>query len=50
MRLVREAVTNALKHAHPRQVAVACDFTDTHFRLTITDDGDGFDPAQAARA
>lgn len=48
VRLVREAVTNALKHARPRHVAVACEFTDAQLRITITDDGSGFDPAQAA--
>lgn len=47
VRLVREAVTNALKHARPRHVAVACEFTDAQLRLTIPDDGSGFDAAHA---
>lgn len=47
VRLVREAVTNALKHARPRHVAVACEFTASQLRLTITDDGDGFDTTHA---
>ena len=34
LRLVREAVANALKHA-------------AHLRLSVTDDGRGFDPAAA---
>lgn len=43
VRLVREAVTNALKHARPQRVCVTCDFSDSWLRLTIADDGVGFD-------
>lgn len=42
----REAVTNAVKHARPVLVDVAL-ARDDEWRLTVTDDGRGFDPVQA---
>ena len=49
IRLVREAVANALKHAHARLVIVGCHLTDDELILSIKDDGAGFDPARAPR-
>jgi len=43
--VAREAVTNALKHAHARQIQLAVELQDGRLRLTIADDGCGFDPA-----
>ena len=45
--LAQEAVTNALKHAHPQQVAAHVVFGANGVSLRITDDGAGFDPATA---
>jgi signal transduction histidine kinase len=39
--IAREAVTNAVKHAHPRSIEVAFDHQD-EWRLTVRDDGHGF--------
>jgi anti-sigma regulatory factor (Ser/Thr protein kinase) len=42
---VREALTNARKHAHASQVTVWVGAGDGgHTAVTVTDDGDGFDP------
>ncbi len=48
IRLVREAVANALKHGQPSRVTVTLAFADHTLRVRIADDGRGFDPAQAA--
>jgi signal transduction histidine kinase/ligand-binding sensor domain-containing protein len=46
--LAHEALNNALKHAAPRRVEVSLDVLENYgFRLTITDDGVGFDPIEA---
>lgn len=39
--VVREAVTNVVKHAHARHVEVDLVLTDDHLDLQVTDDGDG---------
>ena len=45
-RIAQEALANVGRHARPANVKVAI-FGDPHFlHLTITDDGQGFDPAQ----
>jgi signal transduction histidine kinase len=41
----REAVTNAVKHAAPTRVEVEL-ARDDEWRLTVRDDGTGFDPAR----
>ena len=43
--IAREAVTNALKHARAQQIRLALEMTDGGLRMTIADDGCGFDPA-----
>lgn len=48
VRLVREAVANALKHGQARRVSVTLSYSPHEMRLRITDDGRGFDPATAA--
>lgn len=45
LRIVREAVHNAVKYARPGSVRVALDVTGERLALTIADDGIGFDPA-----
>jgi two-component system sensor histidine kinase UhpB len=46
-RLVQEAVTNVVRHARARQVRVALWTEDGEAKLRISDDGIGFDVAQA---
>jgi len=43
-RIVYEALTNAVKHAQPQHIVVALDLHPPAFRLTVADDGHGFDP------
>jgi signal transduction histidine kinase len=43
-----EAVTNALKHAKPRRIQIAVDYGPEAVALSVSDDGNGFDLAQAA--
>ncbi|MBB4662966.1 GAF domain-containing sensor histidine kinase [Conexibacter arvalis] len=43
-RLVQEALTNVVKHAHAERVEVAVRARDGRVELTVRDDGRGFDP------
>jgi signal transduction histidine kinase len=45
LRVGQEAITNAVKHARAREIKVALDFGEKQFRLSVRDDGCGFDPA-----
>jgi len=47
-RIVQEALNNIIKHARANNVWVRLDRCDTGLRLTIRDDGVGFDPAALA--
>jgi len=49
-RIVQEAITNALRHARARRIWVELRFGGGELRLTIGDDGVGFDVAAARRA
>ena len=42
--IAQEAITNALKHAHPTQIHLHLSTTASFLTLRITDDGHGFDP------
>lgn len=42
-RVVQEAVNNALKHSGSKQVQISLEATQKQVRLTIEDDGEGFD-------
>jgi signal transduction histidine kinase len=44
LRIAREAVMNALRHAEATRIAVTLDCADSAMRLGIADDGRGFDP------
>ena len=46
--VAREALHNAVRHAHPSRVTLDVCFDDMHCRVRITDDGGGFDPALLA--
>ena len=41
--ILQEAVANAIRHGGARSVAVKIEFTPERLRLTVTDDGCGFD-------
>ena len=43
-RIVQEALTNAAKHGHARRAQVTIEEDDTTIRVTVRDDGLGFDP------
>ncbi len=42
-RIAQEALTNVRKHSHARTVVVSLVFENGYLRLSIRDDGDGFD-------
>ena len=44
-RIIQEALTNAVKHAGATRVTVEAHDADGTLRLSVTDDGRGFDPA-----
>lgn len=45
--IAQEAITNALKHTQPQQIALKLACRENTLTLTIEDDGAGFDPASA---
>jgi len=49
LRAAQEALANVRRHARARTVAVRLAFDETAARLTVADDGVGFDPGNAAR-
>jgi signal transduction histidine kinase len=49
-RIVQEAVANSVRHGRPSRVAVEVARDDGHLRVTVADDGCGFDPARPSRA
>lgn len=50
VRVVEEALTNALRHAAPSVVEVRLGLDDDGIALSVRDDGDGFDPATITRS
>lgn len=49
-RFVQEALTNVAKHANARQVRVSADGGPGEIRISVTDDGQGFDVASRLTA
>lgn len=47
-RIVQEALTNAVRHAHASHIRITLHRKDLYTRLTIRDDGIGFDAAQVS--
>jgi signal transduction histidine kinase len=43
LRIVQEAMTNAIKHANPKHVLIELDFEPGNLQLKVKDDGRGFD-------
>jgi signal transduction histidine kinase len=48
LRIVQEALANALKHAQAAHIEVRLHYQDGGVRLSVRDDGRGFDPRAAA--
>jgi signal transduction histidine kinase len=48
-RVVQEALTNCVRHADARKVAVEVSTSDRELQLTVRDDGVGLDPARRGR-
>ncbi|HEX8720673.1 MAG TPA: two-component regulator propeller domain-containing protein [Pyrinomonadaceae bacterium] len=48
LRIGQEAVNNAVRHAHARNISVELSYDASTVRLDVRDDGRGFDPAVAA--
>jgi signal transduction histidine kinase len=49
-RIVQEALHNALRHAHADEALVKLEYLDDELRVSIRDNGSGFDPDSATRA
>ncbi len=49
-RIVQEAITNVLKHAEARQAMVETTVADGRVRVTVTDDGRGFEVTSVPRS
>ncbi len=47
-RVTQEAVANAIRHGNARSIQIKLSRTSSKIRLTITDDGQGFDPERVA--
>ncbi|WPB81742.1 sensor histidine kinase [Archangium violaceum] len=48
-RILQECLSNAVKHAQPRQVQVKLDYDLDKVHLSVRDDGKGFEPKQTPR-
>jgi signal transduction histidine kinase len=48
LRIGQEAVTNVLRHASAQTLRIQLAFDEDCVRLTVTDDGQGFDPGRTA--
>jgi signal transduction histidine kinase len=42
-RIIQEAVNNSLKHAEPEEVTVRFEYSEPILRVSVADDGKGFD-------
>lgn len=49
VRIGSEAVHNAVRHAHATRICMQVNFTASHLRLVVSDDGKGFDVSQSGR-
>jgi signal transduction histidine kinase len=48
LRVIQEALANAVKHAHPNRIALRVRPDDLQVEVSVSDDGSGFDPDHAA--
>jgi signal transduction histidine kinase len=49
LRIAREAITNGARHGRAHNVAVLLSSADDNLRMTVADDGCGFDPSRPPR-
>lgn len=49
VQIVRESMTNAVRHGHPRHITVRLEETGQGLVVAIEDDGAGFDPSAVTR-
>jgi signal transduction histidine kinase len=49
-RAVRELLANAVNHGHAKQMVIGLHWAPSALRLTVDDDGDGFDSPPATKA
>lgn len=49
-RIVQEATTNTVRHAHARSASISLEFEESSVAVHIEDDGRGFDPNEVAKA
>lgn len=49
LRILREALNNAARHAHARHIEVRLQVDEERLQLSVADDGSGFDPDRAPR-
>jgi signal transduction histidine kinase len=49
MKLIREALNNAVRHGNPRHLSVLLRFERRNLRVEIADDGCGFDASVGTR-
>jgi signal transduction histidine kinase/ligand-binding sensor domain-containing protein len=47
LRIAQEAVTNAVKHAHAKEVRIRLDLEPSRLSMVIADDGNGFEQTEA---
>ena len=45
-RAIQEATTNTRKHANAQSITIALDASNAQISITITDDGQGFEPSR----
>jgi signal transduction histidine kinase len=50
LRVGQEAITNAVRHAKARRIELQLDFAEKQFRLSVRDDGRGFDSRSPAKS
>lgn len=48
-RIVQECVTNAIRHAKPREITISLALSETGLRVDVRDDGSGFDSKARGR-
>ena len=48
--IAREAVTNAIRHGQPTRIDIAVAYDGSHVSVTVSDNGCGFEPNDAAAA
>ena len=50
VRIAQEALMNAVRHAHAKEIKLNLGFSERTLRLCVSDDGQGFDPASVPKS